>query len=127
MKVYKIKNLKTGQFLSSGERLWTKKESYGSTFVSKTIAVDIWTSLKSRKGMEHSALVEYELGEGIIMSNTNFEAMTTKQAIHYCNEHKDEYIKDNGSDGQRQFDCLITILECGTIKPSELPDYGMEY
>ena len=69
MKVYKIKNLKTGQFLSSGERLWTKKESYGSTFVSKTIAVDIWTSLKSRKGMEYAALVEYELGEGNIIKN----------------------------------------------------------
>jgi hypothetical protein len=32
-----------------------------------------------------------------------------------------------GENGERQFECLIDILESGTIQPKELPAYGMDY
>lgn len=56
--------------------------------------------------------------------------MTKEEALNYCYKHEKEYIVDTAdtiADGQRQFDCLIAILEDGTISPSELPDYGMDY
>ena len=55
--------------------------------------------------------------------------MTKEDAIKYCYEHKDEFIKDYEcvSDGIRQFDCLIEIVESGTIPPSEIANYGMDY
>lgn len=55
--------------------------------------------------------------------------MTKEEAVSYCYKHRDEYIKDTGSidDGIRQFDCLISILEDGTIRPDQLAEYGMEY
>ena len=55
--------------------------------------------------------------------------MTKKEAIDYCYKHKDEFIKDFDSidEGVRQFDCLIEIVNSGTIKPNEIADYGMEY
>lgn len=60
----------------------------------------------------------------------NFETMTVDEAIKYCYEHEDEYIRecfDSISEGVRAFECLISILEGGTITPSQLPEYGMEY
>ena len=55
--------------------------------------------------------------------------MTKNEAVDYCYRHKEEYIR--GSEtvhaGIRSFYCLIAILEDGTIQPSELADYGMEY
>lgn len=55
--------------------------------------------------------------------------MTIKEALDYCYKHRDEYIKDFDSvdDGVRQFDCLIVIVEDGTIKPEQLSEYGMDY
>lgn len=55
--------------------------------------------------------------------------MTKDQAIDYCYKHKNDYVKsmDDIEEGLMQFDCLIAILEAGTIEPSELPDYGMEF
>lgn len=63
------------------------------------------------------------------MSKPNFEKMTVEEAVDYCYDHKNEFVTDSGDvdDGIRQFDCLISILESGTIKPSQLPEYGMEY
>jgi hypothetical protein len=60
---------------------------------------------------------------------SRFTSMTRDEAIQYCYEHKDEYIRDfdSISEGRRQFDCLIEILEHGTIQPSELPQYGMDF
>jgi len=55
--------------------------------------------------------------------------MTYEEAINYCYEHEDEYIKgfDSVKEGIRQFDCLISLLEYKTIKVEELPDYGFEF
>ena len=55
--------------------------------------------------------------------------MTKEEAINYCYKHREEYIRDFDSvdEGIRQFDCLISILESGTITPDQLPEYGMEY
>lgn len=58
------------------------------------------------------------------MSIPNFETMTVDEAINYCYRHQKDY---DGDVGRREFDCLIDILESGTIRPSELPDYGMDY
>lgn len=55
--------------------------------------------------------------------------MTKEQSIDYCYKHKNDYVKsmDDVEEGLRQFECLIAILEDGTIEPSELPAYGMEF
>jgi hypothetical protein len=55
---------------------------------------------------------------------TIFDTMTVDEAINYCYKHQKEYDRDVG---RREFDCLIAILEDGTIKPSQLPEYGMDY
>jgi len=60
----------------------------------------------------------------------DFGIITKEQALEYCYKHENEFKADcysAGEDGCRQFDCLIGIIESGTIKPSELPDYGMEF
>lgn len=53
--------------------------------------------------------------------------MSVEEALDYCYKNKEEYIRgfDKISVGVRQFECLIEILESGTIKPKDLPDYGM--
>ena len=58
-----------------------------------------------------------------------FADMTKEEAIAYCETHKDQYIRDfdSISEGIRQYECLIAILNWGTIQPAELPDYGMDY
>jgi hypothetical protein len=60
---------------------------------------------------------------------TNFKTMTIEEAVTYCYEHKNDYIKDCGdvSEGMEEFECLISCLESGDINPTELPDYGMKY
>lgn len=62
------------------------------------------------------------------VKTSKFDNMLRGEAINYCYEHKDEYIRGfySISEGIRQFDCLISILESGTIEPKDLPDYGME-
>ena len=59
----------------------------------------------------------------------DFENMTTQEAIEYCYRHKDDYIRsfDQIDEGMRQFECLIPLVEDGTVKPEALPDYGMDY
>jgi len=64
------------------------------------------------------------------METINFELMTKEEALEYCYKHENEYKADayaSGENGERQFDCLIDILESETISPSELPSYGMDY
>jgi len=56
--------------------------------------------------------------------------MNLKEALEYCYKHENEFKSDVyalGEDGCRQFECLVGILESGTIQPSELADYGMDY
>jgi len=56
--------------------------------------------------------------------------MTKEEAIEYCYKHRNEYLRDAygcGEDGIEQFDCLVSCLESGHIKPDELAKYGMEY
>jgi len=54
----------------------------------------------------------------------NFITMSKDEAIAYCYEHKKEYVNEVG---QRQFDCLIDILEGDIITAADLPDYGMDF
>ena len=55
--------------------------------------------------------------------------MSKEEALAYCYKHRDEYIRDHDSivEGTEQFECLITILEAGTITPDQISDYGMEF
>lgn len=56
----------------------------------------------------------------------DYKSMTEAEAVAYCYRHEDQYLKDMGKGGQRQFDCLIELLESGT-SPATLPEYGMDY
>lgn len=59
-----------------------------------------------------------------------FENMTVEEAIQYCYKYANDYkaeMYECGEDGERAFECLIEILENGTIQPKDLPDYGMNY
>ena len=63
------------------------------------------------------------------MSNI-FTDMTKEQAIEYCYKNRNKYIAEcykNDVDGIESFECLISCLESGHAKPSELPDYGMDF
>ena len=51
--------------------------------------------------------------------------MSVDEAVDYCYAHKAEYLQGSGL-GDREFECLISILEENTIKPEQLPEYGME-
>jgi len=55
--------------------------------------------------------------------------MTREEAIKYCYENEDNYIRgaESCAAGRREFDCLIGCLESGHIKPEDLADYGMDY
>jgi|TARA_R110000868_G_scaffold8388_1_gene43672 hypothetical protein len=58
------------------------------------------------------------------------EETTINDAVDYCNEHANRFIKDMndmGLDGAKQFHGLIDILESGGISPLDLADYGMDY
>lgn len=60
----------------------------------------------------------------------NFEKMTKEEALDYCYKNENNFKADAyklGVNGGRAFDCLIQIIESGTIEPKELPDYGMNY
>jgi hypothetical protein len=48
-----------------------------------------------------------------------------KQLLEYCYKNQREYIYEVG---QREFDCLIELVESDTITTFEqLAEYGMEY
>ncbi len=53
--------------------------------------------------------------------------MDKEQALAFCYRNRDEYIKgfERVDEGLRQFDCLVALLEDGTVTPDQLGDYGM--
>lgn len=56
--------------------------------------------------------------------------MKKEQAIAYCYQHRNKYVSEAyaaNENGVRMFDCLVSCLESGHIKPEELADYGMDY
>lgn len=56
--------------------------------------------------------------------------MTIEETLDYCYNHENEYKRDMydcGQDGEEQFDCLISLVEDGTVKFEQLADYGMDY
>lgn len=56
--------------------------------------------------------------------------MNKNEALEYCYKNRNKFISDAfkmNEDGNRQFDCLVSLIEDGTISPEELKDYGMEY
>jgi hypothetical protein len=58
------------------------------------------------------------------------DEMTKEQAIAYCRKHENEFKSEmfaSGEDGVEQFGCLVSCLESGHIKPTELADYGMDF
>jgi hypothetical protein len=59
-----------------------------------------------------------------------FDVITKEDALTYCYLHENEFKAAafaRGEDGVEQFDCLISIIESGTIQPNELPKYGMDF
>ena len=59
------------------------------------------------------------------MTDPQTTPVTKEEAIAYCNKHRQQYLSDVAS--IREFDCLISCLESGHIKPEELPSYGMYF
>lgn len=58
------------------------------------------------------------------------DTMTVAEAVAYCYKHRNRFISETyaaGAEGTEAFECLIEILESGTIKPNQLPEYGMDY
>ena len=56
--------------------------------------------------------------------------MTKDEALEYCYKHEKQYKADMylcGENGERQFDCLIELIESDSIKPSEIVDYGIDF
>lgn len=51
-------------------------------------------------------------------------ALTVSEALDYCFNHRDEFIKEHS---EEDFDNIIKLLEWGMINPDELSDYGMDY
>jgi predicted transcriptional regulator len=48
-----------------------------------------------------------------------------KQLLEYCFKYRKEYIYEVS---QREFDCLVELVESGTITTfEELSEYGMKY
>jgi hypothetical protein len=56
-----------------------------------------------------------------------FKEMTKDEALEYCYKHEDKFVSACNEDGQRQFDCLIEILDSETIKPEQITLYGMNF
>ena len=48
-----------------------------------------------------------------------------QELLEYCYRHQKEYVYDVG---QREFDCLIVLVEDGDVTSyEELASYGLEY
>jgi len=48
-----------------------------------------------------------------------------KEALEYCYKHANKFKADMyecGQNGERQFDCLISILQDDIIEPKQLPE-----
>ena len=55
--------------------------------------------------------------------------MTTSDLLSYCYANREEYIRsfDSINEGVRLYDCLVDLVEDGTVSSmEELADYGME-
>ena len=52
-----------------------------------------------------------------------FEHMTAEDAINYCYELED---KGEINMSNREFNCLVALLEDGSITPKDLPSYGVK-
>lgn len=54
--------------------------------------------------------------------NEKFETMSIQEAVDYCYQ-----LKSNGKCEftEREFECLIFLLKDETIKPKDLPNYGI--
>lgn len=62
------------------------------------------------------------------LNNKAVSHVTRAEAIAYCHEHKDTFIKEIFADveeGIQGFESLVSLLEDKTIDPIELPEYGM--
>lgn len=57
--------------------------------------------------------------------------MPKDDLLSYCYKHKKQYIFDSSDDvneGIEQFECLIDLVEDGTVSSmEELAEYGMDY
>jgi hypothetical protein len=53
-----------------------------------------------------------------------FEKMSKKEAIAYCYKHEKQFCKDME---KVQFDYLIELLKTDVVRPSQLPDYSMDF
>jgi hypothetical protein len=48
-----------------------------------------------------------------------------KELLEYCYKYEKDYVYEVG---QREFDCLIALVDDGTVSTFEqLAEYGMEY
>jgi hypothetical protein len=48
-----------------------------------------------------------------------------KELLEYCYKYEKDYVYEVG---QREFDCLVELVEDGTVSTFEqLAEYGMEY
>lgn len=50
-----------------------------------------------------------------------------EKALEFCHKNKEEYIRgfETVEEGLQQFDCVISLLEDGTITPGQLKEYGL--
>lgn len=57
--------------------------------------------------------------------------MNKEELLEYCYENKEKFLSDAykiGEDGEELFECLILIVEDGTLTNKEqLSAYGMDY
>lgn len=62
-----------------------------------------------------------------------FLEMSKEEAIAYCYENEDKFVKELIDAGEcveeatEQFNCLVVLLESDGVRPSELPLYGMRF
>lgn len=63
--------------------------------------------------------------------SSNKSLMSKDDLLYYCYKHKKQYIfdgSDDVSEGIEQFECLIGLVEDGTVSSmEELAEYGMDY
>ena len=82
----------------------------------------IWVD---EEGTEHTSYT-YSITENgwswYTATKTNVvETLTKEQAIQYCYDNKDRYLSECGN--EREFQCLITMLEEDTIGPINVYEY----
>lgn len=107
--VYKRSNkpFKSGNKVNTVKSITVHTETarLGFTFEEDDSVVECWRCLK-------------------VDNSEYFKILTVPEALQYCYAHEKQYVSETD---RRTFDCLITIVETGTIKPAQLPEYGMDY